>query len=196
MDRFCKYIPLHKYILESTELVSQSLLKKGKLEGRWETPLVPMQKGKHWNAKYQPKPQLWSLHRDVFKARHCWGNVHTISVWGISLPVRIMFCKDDWDNICYSACHLYHGIPRLEPRKPPRKLSHTFSTIERAKKERGRVRRKTIWGKNLSAAQLGAMSETKGTAPKSQSQGHRRQTEEATQGNTTKYPEKTSINTE
>lgn len=96
-----------------------------------------MQKGKHWNAKYQPKPQLWSLRGDVFKARHCWGNVRTLHVWGISLPVRIMFCKDDWDHICYSACHLYHEVPRLEPRKPPRKWSHTFSRIEPRREQSG-----------------------------------------------------------
>lgn len=49
------------------------------------------------------------------------------NVWSISLPRRIAFLKDDLDNTCYSACHLYHEIPRLEPRKPPRKLSHTSS---------------------------------------------------------------------
>lgn len=121
-----------------------------------------MQKQKHWNAKYQRKPQLWSLHGDMFKARHGWGNFHNISVWGISLPMRIMFFKDDWDHICYSACHLYHEIPKLEPRKPPRKLSQTRSRIERTRKKRGVVRRKTIWGKKLRAAQLEATTEKKG----------------------------------
>lgn len=131
--------------------------------GRWETPLAPMQKGKHWNAKYQPKPQLWSLHQDVFKARHCWGDFHNVNVWSISLPMRITFFKDDLGSICYSACQLYHEIPRLKPRKtPPRKLSHISNRIERARKKRRTVRRKTIWGKNLSAAQLEAGTEKKG----------------------------------
>lgn len=57
IDHFHKYTLLSNYILERIELVSYSLLKKEKLVGRWETPLVPMQKGKHWNAKYL-KPQL------------------------------------------------------------------------------------------------------------------------------------------
>lgn len=140
-----------------------------------------MQKQKHWNAKYQCKPQLWSL-----RARHGWGNFHNISVWGISLPMRIMFFKDDWDNICYSACHLYHEIPKSEPRKPPRKLSHTRSRIERARKKRGTVGRKTIWGKNLSAAQLEATTEKKGHQGQLPSQRARDirsdcQTEEATE---------------
>lgn len=121
-----------------------------------------MQKGKHWNAKYWPKPQLWSLHRDVFKARHCWGNCHNTNVWSISLPRRTMFFKDDLDNICYSACHLDQEIPKLEPRNPPRKLSHTSSRTESTRKKRGTVRRKTIWGKNLTAAQLEARTEEKG----------------------------------
>lgn len=61
----------------------------------------------------------------------------------------ITFFKDDLDNICYSACHLYYKIPKSEPRKPPRKLSHTSS--RRDSQEEETVQRKTIGGKNLSA---------------------------------------------
>lgn len=57
VGRFRKHTLLSNYILESTELVSYSLLKKEKLVGTWATPLVPMQKGKLWNAKHL-KPQL------------------------------------------------------------------------------------------------------------------------------------------
>lgn len=164
MDRFCKYILFHKYILEWTELVSQSLLKKGKLEGRRRgTPSSSHAKGKTLECKVSTQTTAMEPVPGCFPGEALLGcNVHTVGVRGISLPMRVVFCKDDWDNICCSACHLHHGIPRLEPRKPPRKLSHTFSRIDSAKKERGTVRRKTIWGKNLSAAQLVAMSETQG----------------------------------
>lgn len=144
--------------LENIELVSYSHFKKVKLVGRQETPLVPMQKGKHWNAKYRPKPQVWSLHQDVFKARHCWGNSHNMHVWSISLPMRITFFKDDLDSICYSACHLYHEIPRLKPRKTPKEIVSHKQQNRESQEEEGN-RRKTIWGQNLSAAQPEARTE-------------------------------------
>lgn len=140
---------------------------------RWETPLVPMQKRKHWNAKYRPKPQLWSLHQDVFKARLCWSNLHNMSdashyQWG-SRSLRMT-----WTAFA-TAYHLYHEIPRLEPRKSPKKLFHHKQQKRGSLEEEGMVRRETIGGKNLSASQLEARTLKKGhsgASPKSQSWRH------------------------
>lgn len=53
----------------------------------------------------------------------------TTNVSSFSLPRRVTFQKDDLDNICKSACHLYHEIQKLEPRKFPGKLFHTHSRM-------------------------------------------------------------------
>lgn len=37
------------------------------------------------------------------------------NVSSFSLPLRVTFLKDDLDNACKSACHLYHELQRLEP---------------------------------------------------------------------------------
>lgn len=86
----------------------------------------------------------------------------------------ITFFKDDLDCVCYSACHLYHEIPRLEPRKLPKKLFHHKQQKRGSQEEEGMVRRETIGEKNLSASQLEAMTLKKGhpgASPKSHQPG-------------------------
>lgn len=131
-----------------------------------------MQKQKHWNAKYQCKPQLWSLHRDVSKARHC-RVAFLISVseashyqWG-SCSLRMTGTAFALLLVIYTM-----KSQGWSQENPQGNVSHTRQN--RARKKRGRVRRKTIWGKNLSAAQLEATEKKghQGTAPKSQSQEH------------------------
>lgn len=84
------------------------------------------------------------MYWDVVKVRYCWGNFYNIKCLKILLLMRIVFFKDDLDNMYYFVCYLYYEILRLELRKFIRKLFYISSRRERVRKKRGTVRRKII----------------------------------------------------